>query len=164
MATSHRGLSIFPEVHVEARSEPVFVGDGVSEDIDPDWTLVDASGHGHFVEKGKPKGDRLPTLKWVPEGCSMGHGEDCDAEGHYECLLCAETIAPATKTTYGPTHVPGPTTITMTMESEGKGRRMTTVWEFGPGDVERVRTAVAATLLETLDDRVIDQTVTFGGF
>src|SRR5687768_8411289 len=87
MATLHRNLSIFPEVHVEAKNDPVFVGENSRTELDPDWSFIDENGHGHFVDKNEPKGDRLPTLRWVPEACSMGHGDDCDSEGHYVCLI-----------------------------------------------------------------------------
>lgn len=56
---------------------------------DERWTFIDAAGHGHFAGE-----DDYPTLRWVALPCTMGHGEDCDGEGHYECPLCSQKIMP----------------------------------------------------------------------
>jgi hypothetical protein len=56
-----------------------------------DWRFIDAAGHGHFWQDG------YPTLRWASVPCTMGHGDDCDAEGWWECRLCAEHISPGMK-------------------------------------------------------------------
>lgn len=61
---------------------------------DPTWQYVDLAGHGHFYSAS---GERYPTLRWVSEPCTMGHGDDCDGEGHHECRACGEHIVPGSR-------------------------------------------------------------------
>jgi hypothetical protein len=85
----------FPSIHikVEQESETIELSPGSTEH-DPDWTYVDKAGHGHFTRKTPNAPDPFPTLRWVGTGCTMGHGEECDAEGYWECPQCDERIQP----------------------------------------------------------------------
>lgn len=60
-----------------------------SSTSDEEWTFIDASGHGHFF--ATTSADQYPTLTWVSVPCQMGHGDDCDGDGHWECRLCHES-------------------------------------------------------------------------
>lgn len=61
---------------------------------DKAWSHIDANGHGHFHYR---EDDRYPTLEWVPEPCTMGHGDDCTSEGAYRCRQCGERVEPGRK-------------------------------------------------------------------
>jgi len=52
---------------------------------DKAWTFTDAQGHEHAWSQG------WPSLRWVVDEPET---DDWPEEGHYECLLCGETIAP----------------------------------------------------------------------
>lgn len=75
---------------------------------DKTWTFIDAAGHGHFYGSYALRG-KYPTLVWVAEGCDMGHDEDCEGEGHWECPHCGEEIVPGLNPPpTGPTYIKGP--------------------------------------------------------
>lgn len=67
----------------------------ISNEIDPMWAHVDPAGHFHAVA-GDLTAPPWPTLRWVPEPCTLGHDE-CDAEGHHECKVCGDLIEPGTR-------------------------------------------------------------------
>lgn len=113
-------------------------------ELDPDWKSVDENGHGHFV-----KDRELPTLKWVSEPCTMGHGDDCDAEGHYECRTCEALVVPGTRTPK-PFWVAGLTTYTLTTD--------TASYVFGPRQWDALVEAMHATIAETLSEFCVQQT------
>lgn len=101
---------------VQYHTEQIPIDPGGNE-LDPDWKFVDHEGHGHFYGDFK-SGDRYPTLKWVSRPCTMGHGDDCDSEGYWECRQCGEVIQPGTRPYSGPTFVDGPTTVEVTIHSD----------------------------------------------
>lgn len=60
---------------------------------DKRWTYTDQQGHDHYWREG------YPTLTWIVDSSETYWCEDCGeeherTEGHYECPLCGETIAP----------------------------------------------------------------------
>ncbi len=69
---------------------------------DERWTFIDDAGHGHFYGKG------YPTLFWVSQPCSMGHGSDCTSEGYWECPHCHEEITPGTLPPLDVEYIAGP--------------------------------------------------------
>ncbi len=81
---------------------------------DPDWRYIDKKGHGHFWKKTK-----LPTMKQVVVG-TQWVGDEYDGEEYeikeWRCKLCDETIDPGMKDETPPTKVPGPTTVTITVQ------------------------------------------------
>jgi len=87
MATSM--LRFWPDITLEVIRDHETID--VGRVPDPDWRMVDAAGHGHFYDDG------YPTLEWEGLPCTMGHGDDCDAEGFYRCPMCWEEIQPAWK-------------------------------------------------------------------
>lgn len=72
--------------------QPIPLGPGVTEP-DPAWRTLDSNGHGHIAQP-IPGSVDYPTLEWISEPCSMGHGEDCDSEGAWHCLICGEVVQP----------------------------------------------------------------------
>lgn len=80
---------------------------------DEEWRYIDKAGHGHFW-----KGKKLPTLKEVVTGTTWVGDE---YESHevelteHRCLLCDEVIKPGMRSEYGPSHVPGIATYTVTI-------------------------------------------------
>lgn len=112
-----RSLAHFPRFSVEFQREELPVETlSPSRERDQDWRYVDKEGHGHFWE-----GSELPTLEWIVTG-TRWVGDEYDAsevvEGEYRCPLCREVVEPGWKLSYGPRHVPGPTTVTITIEDE----------------------------------------------
>lgn len=120
---------------------------------DPDWRFVDAQGHGHFY---KDKDGAYPTLTWVSVPCTMGHGDDCDAEGWYECRLCAERIQPGTKA-QPPAWVSGVITYRLRVADGGRW----TSYVFGGQQWDAVQVAVRQAVSATLGDFVDE--VSYGG-
>lgn len=62
--------------------------------LDETWRFTDAAGHEHYYADR-----RYPTLRWIVDSSETYYCEDCreehtDSLGHYECLLCGETIVP----------------------------------------------------------------------
>ena len=83
---------------------------------DEKWTFVDKKGHGHFW-----KGKKVPTCKYVQVG-TQWVGDEYEAEEipvmEWQCKTCGETIEPGYREERGPTHVPGPTWVTITINDE----------------------------------------------
>lgn len=103
-------VAIWPGFEAVFENEGRWVEAGMPE-RDPDWKFVDAAGHGHFYAAD----GSLPTLKWNQQSCTMGHGEDCDAEGTWHCGLCGEEIQPGTRPAK-PIYVAGRSRITCTVQ------------------------------------------------
>jgi hypothetical protein len=118
-------------------------------EADPSWRHVDSNGHGHFYQSRK---DPFPTLRWVSEPCTMGHGEDCDAEGHYECTLCGEEIRPGERLAQ-PVWIDGPDTYRLTVVTDD-GQRVT--YEFGESHWATLCAVWVAAAQETLDGFVVE--------
>lgn len=78
---------------------------------DEKWTFVDKKGHGHFW-----KGKKIPTCKYVKVG-EEWVGDEYDGEVYdikeWQCKTCGETIEPGYRQETPPTHVPGPTWVTI---------------------------------------------------
>lgn len=83
---------------------------------DEKWRYVDKQGHGHFYnEQGLPTLERVVTgTTWIGDEYE---GMEVDIT-EYRCLQCAEVIKPRTRSEYGPSHIPGPTTITVIINGE----------------------------------------------
>jgi hypothetical protein len=107
----------FPTISVSVEHEQVPVAMMSPAQVpDEQWRYVDKKGHGHFWKK-----DKLPTLEWVVTGTEWV-GDEYDGDeyevGEYRCKICAEVIKPGKKSDYGPSFVPGPTTITLDINGE----------------------------------------------
>jgi hypothetical protein len=137
-------VMMWPGYQIDIAQDGQWVESGMPE-RDPDWKMVDENGHGHFVDKN----GELPTLRWVAQPCSMGHGDDCDSEGYFECLLCGEVISPGTRTPK-PFYVAGMTTYTLTTE--------TSTYEFGPTQWDALQAAIGATIESTLAEYCVKRT------
>jgi hypothetical protein len=107
--------NVMPRVSVSVERESIPVQSMHPAKVpDPKWRYVDKTGHGHFWE-----GDDLPTLKWVVTGTAVAGDEYEMYEyevGEYRCQICDEVIEPGKKLDYGPTHVPGPVTVTVEID------------------------------------------------
>lgn len=107
--TNTQTVVMWPGFEVTFEQEGEWVTTATPE-RDPDWKYVDSAGHGHFYAAD----GLLPTLKWNARPCSMGHGDDCDSEGTWNCRLCDEEIHPGTRPAR-PVYIPGPRRITCTV-------------------------------------------------
>ena len=80
---------------------------------DEKWTFVDKKGHGHFW-----KGKKVPTCKYVKVGEQV-IGDEYESDvidiKEWQCRTCGETIEPGYRDEVQPTHVPGPTWVTITI-------------------------------------------------
>ena len=80
---------------------------------DEKWTFVDKKGHGHFW-----KGKKIPTCKLVVTGTTWV-GDEYDGEEieikEWHCKTCGQTIEPGYRQEVGPSHIPGPTYVTITI-------------------------------------------------
>ena len=83
---------------------------------DEEWRFVDKAGHGHFW-----KGKKVPTCKYVQVGTEW-IGDEYEADEvpimEWQCKECAEKILPGYRTELQPTHVPGPTYVTVEINGE----------------------------------------------
>jgi hypothetical protein len=113
--------------------------DGV--EADPEWRAVDSRGHGHFYGIAV----RYPTLTWIAEPCSMGHGEDCDSEGHYECATCGETVVPGTRAARD-AWMDGPVSYHLVVQ-DGAG---SLEYSFGKNEWDELQTAMLELTTERL--------------
>lgn len=115
---------------------------------------MDENGHGHFVAS---HGDRLPTLRWVSEPCTMGHGPDCNSEGHYECRLCGVEVTPGKrpqKSFWLQTH----RSYRLTVHDV----RQVVTYEFDSDDWGRLNEAVRKTVAKVLAGREVEIEMTAG--
>lgn len=119
--------------HVDLRIDQDYID--VTSDL-PDWRYVDAAGHGHFFDSG------YPTLRWVPQPCTMGHDE-CEAEGYYECPLCEEQIAPKTRMGSRKS-IPGQRTYTLLIQRPDSRRE----YVFGDGQWAEAVAALESSLAD----------------
>ena len=117
-------------------------------EADPAWRYVDRNGHGHFFQDGQ---ERYPTLTWVSEPCTMGHGDDCDAEGHYECGLCQEEVRPGTRPAQA-FWVDGPNTYRLTVAVGGQ----LVTYAFGEDQWTQLQTKLVDTVHSSLGDFVVE--------
>lgn len=139
--------SLWPGIEMEFEQG----GEWITSDslvADEMWRHVDSNGHGHFWDGG------FPTLTWIAEPCTMGHGDDCTAEGHYECTICGETIRPGTRPAE-PVWVPGVSRYTMTVHDAGRTDR----YVFGGDEMERLNEAVREVVRTVLVDRLVETTI-----
>lgn len=111
---------------------------------DPDWRVVDSNGHGHFYS-ATTRANRYPTLTWIAEPCSMGHGDDCDSEGHYECAVCGETVVPGTRPARD-AWVPGHLSYHLTVP-DGRGSRE---YALGQKEWDELQAAIREMIAERL--------------
>lgn len=118
---------------------------------DPTWRHMDSHGHGHFYQD---RDQPYPTLRWVSEPCTMGHGDRCEAEGHYECPLCGEEIRPGERLAQ-PTWVDGPDTYRLTINTSD-GHRVT--YEFGETHYEQLSAAWVSDAQRILNGFVVEVT------
>jgi hypothetical protein len=112
MATAH-----FPLFSVEiTRGEIPVETMSPSRVPDEKWRYIDKKGHLHAWVDGE-----VPTLDWVVIGKTWV-GDEYDGEeievGEHRCRVCAEPIEPMLKVKYGPSSVPGPTTVGVTIHGE----------------------------------------------
>jgi hypothetical protein len=86
---------------------------------DEKWTFVDKKGHGHFWKLFSKKPSIIPTCEYVQVGTEWV-GDEYEAEEipimEWHCKECSERIQPGYRQEQPPTHVPGPTWVTITME------------------------------------------------
>ena len=112
-----RTRAALPLVSVNVEREEIPVASfSPSKVPDATWRYVDKAGHGHFWQ-----GNELPTLKWVVTGMQAVGDEYEMYEyevGEWRCQICDEVVEPQKKLDYGPTHVPGPVTVTVEVENE----------------------------------------------
>lgn len=132
-----------------AVDQPVEVVESNMPEPDPEWRFVDSHGHGHFYD---PKAKTWPTLEWVILPCTMGHGDDCEAEGFYRCPLCNEQISPGTRPPR-PVTIRGPVTYRLTVT---KGESITS-YAFGPEQFNELTEAIGSAVEEKLADYVTDR-------
>lgn len=109
--------STWPLFSVEIEREDVRVDVIHSRRVpDEEWKFVDKKGHGHFWKRAK-----IPTCKHVQVG-TQWVGDEYEAEEvpimEWQCKSCGETIEPGFRTETGPSHVPGPTWVTITIGGE----------------------------------------------
>lgn len=152
MASTHM---LWPgyELNVDQQSEMVWTDLPQS---DEHWTFVDAEGHGHFWQRGASKrDDHYPTLRWIVEPCTMGH-DDCDGEGHYECVICGEEIRPGTRPA-DPIRIDGLRSITLTVTEPGRIRVYALTDDLWATLDAGVREAVDALLP---DENIVDMRLT----
>lgn len=110
-------LASWPRIDIQFNREMIPVALMSPHKVpDEKWRGVDKRGHGHFWVDGE-----LPTLEWVVTGTCWA-GDEFDGEeyevGEYRCRECGEVIEPGKKLEHGPTHIPGPTTVTVTLNEE----------------------------------------------
>lgn len=83
---------------------------------DEKWTFVDRKGHGHFWKLFSKKPSTIPTCNHVVVGTEWV-GDEYDGEEYevfeWQCKECGQTIEPGYRQQAGPTHVPGPTYVTV---------------------------------------------------
>lgn len=139
--------AMWPGFELNIARDVQFVEPGGNE-LNPEWKHVDCNGHGHFVSLDKD--DRLPTLVWISEPCTMGH-DDCDAEGHYECRTCGEEIRPGTRPA-APLRIEGPTVYTLTVHQPG----LRTTYRFGQQEWDALQDAIASDVRSTLADFLVE--------
>jgi hypothetical protein len=106
-----------PVVQIEMEREMVNVETMFPAKVpDEKWRFVDSHGHGHFWD-----GKELPTLEWVVTGTEVV-GDEIESEvyevGEYRCRLCGEVLEPKQRDEWGPTHIPGLATYTITIDGE----------------------------------------------
>lgn len=138
---------VWPGFELEVEEQGQWVEVGMV--LDPDWRHVDAAGHGHFYDS-TAKG--YPTLRWVSQPCTMGHGDDCEAEGYYECSTCAEQVAPGTRWG-GQTYIPGLVTYRLTVHGDG----IKSTYVFGRQQWEAVDAAVRDAVQDVLAAHLAEQ-------
>lgn len=126
--------------------------DGLRE-LDPTWQYIDANGHAHLVVRGD-----LPTLEWVPEPCTMGHGPDCTTEGYYVCRVCRVRQQPGTRPAQ-PSYEPGPTIYRLTIPASDGTSGVETVYEFGDDEWDQLRARFETAAAEVLGDRIVERTM-----
>ena len=106
----------FPLISIEFNRDDISVQTHPTKVPDQEWRYVDGHGHGHFWSQ-----DGFPTLEWKVTG-KQWVGDEYDGDeydvGEWRCRLCEEVIEPGLRLEYGPTHIPGPTWITVTIEGE----------------------------------------------
>lgn len=109
--------AVWPLFSVAIEREDIAVG--VIHQIkvpDEEWRYVDKAGHGHFW-----KGKKVPTCKLVVTGTTWV-GDEYEAEEieikEWKCKLCYEIIEPGYRMQLAPTHVPGPTWVTIVINDE----------------------------------------------
>lgn len=77
----------------------------IGNEPDPAWRYTDKAGHEHYRYEHGP--EPYPTLAWVVD--QTYYCPDCrddHEEGHYECPVCCEHVAPGTRSAQ-PYSVPG---------------------------------------------------------
>lgn len=88
---------------------------------DEEWRFVDKAGHGHFWKLFSKKPSTIPTCVLVVTGTEWV-GDEYEAEEieikEWKCKLCTEIIKPGYRQELAPTHVPGPTWVTVTINDE----------------------------------------------
>lgn len=110
-------MAKFPLISMSVEQEQ-YTADVLSRVKVPDekWTFVDKAGHGHFW-----KGKKVPTCKLVVTG-SYWVGDEVESEEveikEWKCKTCDEIIEPGYRYETSPTHVPGPTWVTLTLDDE----------------------------------------------
>lgn len=81
---------------------------------DEKWTFVDKKGHGHFW-----KGKKVPTCKYVQVG-TQWVGDEYEADEipimEWQCKECGQKIEPGYRDEVQPTHIPGPTWVTVVID------------------------------------------------
>jgi hypothetical protein len=111
---------VWPLFSVSIEREDIAVGVMHSVKVpDEKWTFVDKAGHGHFWRLYSKKPSDIPTCKEVVTG-TQWVGDEIDGEIYeikeWQCRTCGQTIEPGYRQQQQPTHVPGPTWVTITME------------------------------------------------
>lgn len=143
----------WPGYHLAVTNHGRWVDPGIEPN--PDWRYVDSLGHGHFyrptttpdnVDRPGP----YPTLEWIVEPCTMGHDDDCQSEGHWECRECRETISPKTREA-APVWIPGAEEYELTVDLPSER----IVYLFGRSQWDTVQSAIRAAVLDTLTDAVV---------
>lgn len=136
-----------PEIAVYAQQDSQVVESNIPV-IDRKWTFVDSAGHGHFVD-----GPNIPTARWHSLPCSMGHGDDCTAEGFWECRSCGETIVPGTVMP-DPVVIHGPTRFTVVLVTEDRNLLVEETYVCEAERFYKMMTAVKETMRSELKDRL----------
>lgn len=109
--------AVWPLISISVEREDIAV-DVIHQVKVPDekWTHIDRKGHGHFW-----KGKKIPTCKLVVTGTTWV-GDEYEAEEieikEWQCKLCKAIIEPGYRMQVQPTHVPGPTWVTVTINDE----------------------------------------------
>lgn len=146
MSKSLRYGGIWPGISLDINQDYIPITSS-SPSADPDWRYVDREGHGHFRQDNK-----YPTLDWISFGCSMGHGDDCDAEGQYECRQCREVIVPGSRIA-PPTSIPGLVTYTLTVQ--GADGMTTSKYAFGPEQHNELGAEIRRVIATVLADYLV---------